>query len=313
MLKNWLHDNLIRDADRDAYHAHYREMAKAVSKCLEMYLGAFEKVRAKWYATPSDIYFSPIVLMMDFAEAIDGVSILVAAGSSRNCPQLLRTALELQLAIKYMVGDEKELERRSLAYEFFHLHSEHRLALRFDSSSATGRQLRSELTGDQFAGVFDKPPINVKKEITSAESNMQSPRYDPVRAEIARMKATDIKAEHWYSLWGGPRNVRSLAIRLKRGSLYETLYRSFSGLAHGGASINRANRLRGKIPRFDPLRSPKGLPTMCVHAGHICNSLTLTLAELVPEIRPQLKLEYVHDVKPWLDYLNSPEIRRLNE
>jgi hypothetical protein len=54
-----------------------------------MFLWALEGVQKAFYEDARDIHAVPLLMMFDFAEAIDGVSVLVRSGSAKNCSQLL--------------------------------------------------------------------------------------------------------------------------------------------------------------------------------------------------------------------------------
>ena len=47
------------------------------------------------YATGKDIHAVTLMLMYEFAEPIDGVTVLVRRGSGKNCSQLWNTAFPL--------------------------------------------------------------------------------------------------------------------------------------------------------------------------------------------------------------------------
>jgi hypothetical protein len=246
------------------------------------------------------------MLMFDFSESIDGSSVLIRSGSAKNCSQLLRTALEIQLAVKYILENKDNYEQRCLAYEFYHLRDKLRWAQRCDPESQVGKQLRAELAGDVFADLFDIPGRDVAEEARQLEATMNSLRYDGVRTELARMKAAKVKDGNWFSLWDGPKDIRSLAIHLKMGSLYESLYRGWSSVTHGEGAIKRLTDQDGEQLQLDPIRSPKGLPAMARNACQLCNSVTIFLVDgLVPHLRDEMKQRYIHDVKPGLAFIDS--------
>src|SRR5438445_399789 len=115
------HDDLIPEDQRAKFHDAFGRLADAVCSCLRMFLWAMEEVQRKAYEDGRDVHAVSLMLMFEFAEAIDGVSVLVRSGSSRNCSQLLRTALEIQLTLKYLMDLRDTYERRCRAYEYYHL------------------------------------------------------------------------------------------------------------------------------------------------------------------------------------------------
>jgi Family of unknown function (DUF5677) len=300
------HDELMPDDERRKFHVVYGRLSDAVGACLSMFLRAIEEVRSVAYKDQRDIHMAPLLLMYDFAEAIDGVAVLVRSGSAKNCSQLLRTALELQLSLKYMMEHRDTYEQRCLSYEFYHLQDQLRWAQRCDPDSQVGKQLRAEIAGDQFANLFDVQGRDVKGEASDLEARMNSPRYAAIRAEIARMKAAKIRDGGWFSLWDGPKTVRWLAIHLKIGSLYDILYRLWSSVTHGESAIKRASGVDGDMLQMSPIRSPERLPEMCRNACQMANSMTMFLVEgLVPHLREEMKQRYIKDIKPGLVFIDS--------
>jgi hypothetical protein len=132
------HDNLLTSDERVRFHDAFMRLGDAVSGCLDVFLWVLEEVRRVAYEGRQDIHAAPLMLMFDFAEAIDGVAVLARSGSSKNCSQLLRTALEIQLSLRYMMEGKDTYEQRCLAYEFCHLQDQLR------GRSGAIRRVRSE-------------------------------------------------------------------------------------------------------------------------------------------------------------------------
>jgi hypothetical protein len=137
-----------------------------------------DEVRRLAYEGGQDIHAAPLMLMFDFAEPIDGVALLARSGSAKNCSQLLRTALEVQLSSKYMMEHKGTYEQRCLAYEFYHLQDQLRWAQRCDPESQVGKQLRAELAGDPLADIFDVKGRDLTGEASDLEAKMNSARYN---------------------------------------------------------------------------------------------------------------------------------------
>jgi hypothetical protein len=176
-----------------------------------LYLRVLQEVDARAGGTGENIHAVPIFMMFDFAEAIDGVCLLVERGSAKNCPQLLRTAMEVQLGLRYVLETKADYRRRCLAYEYFHLWEDLKWYQKCDPDHPLGRQLRGELKGQELSGVFDRGELDLKSEISRREKRMGSDRYSEVRAEIARAKRDKNKVTEWYSLWNGPKSANRLA------------------------------------------------------------------------------------------------------
>lgn len=304
--RSMFHDDLVPPDDRPRWQDAFTRCGDAVSVCVDTFLWAFEEFRDAAYKEQRDTHAVPLMLMLDFADAADGVAILSRRGSARNCSQLLRTCLEIQLAVKYMMEHKDTYERRVLSYEYYHLQDQWRWAQRCDEKSQIGRQLRTELAGEKLLDIFDAKGRDVTAEAQEFETKMSSARYAAVRAELARMKTEKIRDQGWYSLWGGPKSVRGVAIHLRMGVLYEALYRSWSNVTHGEGAAKRATGGDGKILQITPLRSPQRLSEMCRNACHQCNSMTLLIVHgLLPHLKDEAKERYLRDMKPGLAYIDN--------
>jgi hypothetical protein len=150
---------------------------------------AFDEVMRAARQDGKDIHAVALMLFLDFCEPIDGVSILVRGGSAKNCSQLLRTAFEIELGLRYMMEHKSSYENRCLAYKFYHLRDRLRWAQRCDPKSPIGKQLRAELAGDPLVELFDITGRDGAVEAREIEKMMNSARYTAVRSELERMKA----------------------------------------------------------------------------------------------------------------------------
>jgi hypothetical protein len=291
---------------------------------LGKYLEVLKEVQSCAHGTGKDIHAVTLMMMYEFAEPIDGVSALVRVGASKNCSQLLRTALEIGLGLRYVLEDAENYERRSLAYEYYHLLDALKWAQKCDPDHELGKQIRRELKDDELADAFDVTDkgIDIGKEVERHEKKVNSPRYAAVRAEIERIKDEKKKAKNegrpfsessadWYNLWSGPKDIRALAQRVKTLSTYEVLYRTWSNTAHGEGAMKRiAGRGADEMVHFEPIRSPTNLQEKCLHACHLTTGLTLAVVDkLVPHLRPSLQSWFAGNMTPAYDFINSVKIR----
>lgn len=315
------YDELFDNIEQlNQHHEFYGMMADAIDTSLHLFLLVLQETESQALKSGNDIHAVTLMLMYDFAESIDGVAVLVRKGAARNCAQLLRTALEIGLALRYIVENAENFERRSLAYEYFHLDGRLKWSQKCDPKHESGLQLKRELADDPFAGAFDvrERGIDIKGNREIWERKLLSPRYVLVRDEIDRIKNGKKKAKsegrafgesasNWFSLWGGPKDIRTLAIRLKLLSMYESLYRNWSSVSHGGAAMDRIGESAGGgLVSITPLRSPKGLRDQCIHACHLTNGLVLKAIEkLVPQMRETMTRCYTDHIRPAMDFIRN--------
>ena len=180
----------------------------------------------------------PVLMMYDFAEAVDGGDLLVQNGAARALVPLMRQSLEARLLLEYLTQDRATYEHRCLAYEFWHLKGERKWADRLPAP---------ELVPD-------------------IEARMAHTRYDVVRAEEARMiedarlrGRRRFKVQAWHQLWGGPSTIRDVAEQVGHSELYDYFYRVWSESVHGAAAVRRAVGRTSDTLLTHPLRHPKGL------------------------------------------------------
>jgi hypothetical protein len=283
--------------EREAFHHVYEVAADAVSASVDMFLLVVDEFMKASYEDARELHSMPIMLMFDFAEAVDGVSVLVRSGSARNCSQLLRTAFEIQLGIKYMMEKLDTYRLRSLAYEYYHWIDSWKWEQRVDPASEIGKQIRRECAGHEHIDVFDiagrKPLGPEMKEV------MDSDRFKEIRDELAVMKAQKRRDDNWFSLWNGPATIRNLAYHLKQGPLYEGLFRTWSSVTHGEGALKRIQGGQTDKVLVNPIRSPVGLTTACQTAKFLCRELgQLVGLELKREVQEVLEAHYQSHVRP---------------
>jgi hypothetical protein len=292
------HDELIPAERREKHQDGYDRMADAVSESLRSYLWVVDQVYETYRTSGSDTHISPALLLLEYAEPIDGVSILARTGSAKNCVPLIRTGFELQLNIMYMLERDDTSENRCLAYELFHLIKQLKTARRADPESESGKQMRSQIKDESLTDVFDHPTLDVAAEITDIQKVVDGTRYAVVKSEYERSKA-----KHWYAMWDGPKSIEQLAGVLKMRGRYEVMYRYWSGLAHGESAMKR---LTAEELQMDPIRSPKGLPIACLNACNLANEMaSFLVGRFVPGLTNELKTRYLSHVKPGLEFIKS--------
>lgn len=296
------HNEMMRSEEEgQQFNCLYDELADAIHAPLRMLMCVMAEWRKKSLETKDDIHLTSLLLIFDCAEAIDGVSILVRAGSARNGPPLLRTALEVQLGLMYLLETTEGYRPRSLAYEYFTVLDRLRWAQRCDPDNDIGIQLRAETVGHMLADIFDVKDRDVKESIRFYEERANSARYVDIRSEMDRMKGLKRKPDNWFSLWDGPASVRALAYHFKEGPQYEIFYRTWSKTTHGAGALNRITAKESGMADADPLRSPKGIVDVARNAFNACNVVSMLLVDkLVPHLRNDVRSHYVAQVSPKL-------------
>lgn len=175
----------------------------------------------------------PITLSLrHFLDLIDGTSILIKKASADPAKLLLRGALETYFGLEYLF--EKDTQQRCMAFLVWHAHKKLKTYKRLDNSTQQGKQLEQAIKKDQLLTDFSLPTIpGLADAINNLESLLRLPLYQQAETEYQRLVTQGEKNPAWYQLFNGPDNICELAKRLNLSSLYEVLYREWSGPTHG--------------------------------------------------------------------------------
>jgi hypothetical protein len=267
-----LYLDFLNESDRARHLEAYDRASALLNDYLRFFMSATEAISGS--ADSAGHHITPMLLMLSFGEAIDGVAVLMKQGSARNCGHLLRSALEAKLGLFYIWETEADYERRCLAYLVAFYQQGLKWLERFDKDTPTGKELRTKLLGDPYAYIMDRGcPTDVSARRQLIQKELQSTLLDPVEREWQRMKAKK-RTFRWYSLWGGPTDARELAFHLKMGATYEGAYRLWSEAAHSEDAIRRVKQSPVGQPLVEPIRSPGGLTGICIMACQFCMNLT---------------------------------------
>jgi hypothetical protein len=261
-------------------------------------------------------HITVLMLVRHVIECLDAVAVLVSKGCIPPCDPLLRSGMEALLGILYIL--EKDSEQRGLAYQVAHAHKKIKFYQRCDPNHPSGQQLRKDLQYDPIGGdvLKELPPQDYSKYITNLQAMLQRPEYQPIEQAWQAAKKGSKKGgtknsdPAWFSLFGGPANVRELAIYLKQPAMYEFMYRQWSDKVHAGSVLeNVARSSEGQQVRR-PIRHPDGLPAVLTFAGGFCLELARRLLlAYAPEQMSALRTHYIEDLRGRQQTLRSTVIR----
>lgn len=195
----------------------------------------------------SDEQLPLFMFFRDMLEKADSISILVKNSSIEPSKIILRSIFELYLYIDYLT--EKHFEDRSMAFLIWDTKRKIRLNKTFDKTDAEFNNLLRKIESDKSIfnkNIFSDLP-SVKPALTNLNALLAYPQYGKVLKEFERTKNIDRNNPAWYRLYNGPKNIQQLAEHLQISTLYEILYRSWSGNVHSTDIID------GKIIPSDNL------------------------------------------------------------
>jgi hypothetical protein len=295
------------EARREEYYDFLRRNGLGIRKAAEYLLRALELM-----SPPGECSFHSVVfsLARHVAEEVDAISILVEKGCVDPCKGHLRSAFEADLGIRYILDSDSE--RRGLAYQVKELRERLHVVQTHDPKTPEGKKVREAIQDDPVgASVLAlMPPYDFDAEAKRLNATLASKPWDTINAEwVAKGDKS-----RWHSLFDGPRNVRALALYLKRGFWYEFLYSDWSGRVHAGSALRNIGTNSKEPDRSGfavrPLRHPDGLR----HVYSFATGITLALAHLLSQRylsqigRDDLRKFYVEEVQPIYHSVKDVEI-----
>lgn len=280
----------------EGYEKLISDLSRFVGDCVRYLIDAYDVAQVGSVHEQCFSHATVLMLARHIIESVDGVSVLAERGCAENCGPLLRSAFEGQLGVLYIL--EADSKRRALSYQVAHAHRKIKMYRKCDPNDPLGKQFRAELKDDPMADVFDRVPGNLRAMISNLEGMFTKPEFLPIEQEWQATRKN--KDPEWFALFGGPRNVRSLAFHLKLGAAYEGLYRSWSDVIHAGSGLNHVgpSDQPGTIV-IRPIRHPDGLESACSLAAQIClNTARSLVQKYAPEQWQRFCQTYSQEISP---------------
>lgn len=243
--------------------------------------------------------FAAFILYRHIIELTDGIEVLLANSCVPPAIPLLRSSLESSLGLEYILSaPSEEFVRRARSWLCVYIHK--RLDL-YDLVEPDREVPRKRRSGKAPGG-------SVKAGIAKANlaKALARPDMAPIEQEYQRI-STRRKDPAWYSLFGGPSNLRELARQLGQERHYTDLYKYWSTFSHGGdASTGFSKSSKGGVA-FKVLRSPE----MLLPFAHLAALFQLHATRLMIEkfrLGESLRNWYIDEVKPKHDALRALKI-----
>ena len=275
-----------------SYERVLTQFAKFVEDCVRHLMKAFPVVEQVAAKDGKRYHATVTLLTRHVCEFIDGVSVLSASGCNESCKPLLRSAFEAFISVCYIL--EKDTERRALAYQVVHAHNRIKLYRSMMPTEQAGQELRKTIQSDPIGVKVNLPILDYQKAIDNLENLFLRPEYAGVEQAWQMAKNQSRGEPKWFSLFGGPINIRALAIQTKHGGWYELLYRRWSEAVHAGGILDNVAISANGQSVFRPIRHPDGLQATVSLAGGLCISLARQLIEhYAPDRKKEMDAAYV--------------------
>lgn len=219
-------------------------------------------------------------LFRSVAEINDACSVLVSQRIDRPAELLTRTQFEAVLHIKYIAETNFEMRAKCYAHQ--------KLADELDTLRKRMKIHRGESVSDSFTKDFvSSNAKNDAANIPRIETRLAGSFYSEVHTEYRRiLKKRGGRKPHWYSLFGGPKNLYDLSDQFKLGDYFDEIYGYLSAESHAQRSqtalgINSADGM-GTIDGF---RNGLNLPHACV----LCHTFfRIAALDAADHISPEL-------------------------
>ena len=182
--------------------------------------------------TKGEENIAPTMLFRHFLDLIDSISVLARKSCGDPAKLLIRGALETMLGIEYLF--EKDTYDRALAFLVIDTTNQIKILKKLNAKTQEGKKLNKIIKDESIMGEFRlSSELDLDDEVVRKESVLKQPKFQRAMNEYDQLKLKNEKNPKWYRLFDGPRSIEELAIRLKRRSFYELLYRKWSGPVHG--------------------------------------------------------------------------------
>jgi len=231
-------------------------------------------------------------------EMTDGIEVLISQSCAIPAIPLVRSSFEALLSIEYIAESDSKYVTRSLSWLASYARTRLRLYESLDPSTDMGQQFRESLQKDKTIQHFAMPdPGKTQKAIANMKKLLARTQFEIIEQEFGRLKSSKKGQPEWYSLFGGPSNLRDLARHLKRHAQYDFLYRVWSRTTHAqdfSPFIERTCEGQGTIRG---LRDPSGLKDVANFGSYFTLEATRTMLK---RFRPGEGIApwYLKEVRP---------------
>lgn len=238
----------------------------------------------------------------------DAISILLRNRSAEASKPLLRSMLESQLYLEWVLRDESGDMAR--AYLVLARKKELQLINSNDPESSDYKSTAGKLKpDDNFFSLDALGPHLTKQMKAKLEEQLAAPEAEKILENLASHKDKSAK-KAWYALDGGPTSVESLARELGYGGFYERLYRPLSSNTHGSDSDTFVFPTDCGY-RLKPLRRVENSPWIFGTACAILNrsNMLMSKSTAYEPLIAYTKYEYFAHIRPYKRQLEQIEFQ----
>ena len=197
-------------------------------------------------------------------EMTDGVEVLISESCVTPAVPLIRSSFEAVVSMEYILQDDAQYVARSLAWLVDYVHQRLDLYQLVDRSTTRGQEYHRTLSQDKTVQTIPALP---QEEVSQAIGNLQDllakPQFAGIDKDFAQLKGQ----KAWCRLYGGPKNLRELAHRVRRGAQYDFLYRNWCRVSHAHDFAPFLARTADGPGAIRGIRDPSDLNTVASFAA----------------------------------------------
>jgi hypothetical protein len=239
----------------------------------------------------------------------DGARELLCLSCGTAAIPVVRSLFEASLSLSYLLVFRETYVQRSLSWLCANVHGQIESRKRLEPGTQEGRRF-IETYLEQFPDTnrhpgADGPNSELAQEIEKLRVLLQRPQFEEVEAEFqARTKETPYP--RWFSLFDGPKNLKQLAGRLRRGAEYASLYSDWSGVAHGSDLARYVTSHEGRVV-FESMRRPEEVQRLSLLTSLL---MVGAIRAMIGHFREgeDLSRWYLREVKPPFDALSNMRV-----
>lgn len=247
---------------RELRKAEIKEIIDVASPLLQEEINyatnAFQRCQESAAGAAAD---EPLPVLAEYHHIIgmtDGIEVLISQSCAVPAIPLLRSSFEALLAIEYIL--ERDYQKRAFAWLVCYVHNRLSQYEILDTSNQKGKEFLVTFAADSLSKHMKFPSfLNLSQVIQNLKSLLNNPNYKAADYEYQRVKGIRKRKPNWYSLFGGPGNLRDLAKHLNWGAQYEILYRSWSSITHADDLSQFLTQTKRGSPAFKPIRNNEEL------------------------------------------------------
>jgi hypothetical protein len=163
----------------------------------------------------------------------DAFEVLISNSCAYPTIPLLRSTFEALISMDFILEENRFFKQRSLCWLVVNIHDRINTYESLIPSTDRGKSFQESIKKDKSIQDFQNiDESRVNPAIQNLQNFLSKPQLQTIETEYYLYRKTHKKYPKWYSLFGGPENIQSLAYHVNRFAQYDFLYRYWSRVTH---------------------------------------------------------------------------------